>query len=135
MINGINSLTYNLLKSSIDASSARSKVISNNISNINTPGFKASSVSFEDNLNKIIKGENVSLTTTNKMHINDTDGSVQGYKIETDNSTSMRNDGNNVDIDKEMVKLSENNMYYNFLISRINGQISSRRYVITEGRK
>ena len=135
MINGINSLTYNLLKSSIDASGARAKVISNNISNVNTPGFKASSVSFEDNLNKVIKGEHIALTKTNKMHIGDSEGSGQGYKVETDNSTSMRSDGNNVDIDKEMVKLSENNMYYNFLISRISGQISSRRYVITEGRK
>lgn len=127
--------TYNLLKWGIDASSARGRVISNNIANVNTPGFKGSSVSFEKNLNDIIKGNTLMLKTTNSKHINEGVSNNTAYKVVKDESTSMRKDGNNVDIDKEMVELSSNNMYYNFLVSRLNGQISSKRYIISEGRK
>lgn len=135
MVQGADSLTYDMLKWAVDASAAKGRVISNNIANINTPEFKSSSVSFEKNLNDIINGDSLTLKTTNSKHMVDQGDTGKGYKVEKDESTSMREDGNNVDVDKEMVDLSSNNMYYNFLISRINGQISSKRYIISEGRK
>ncbi|KMT21696.1 flagellar basal body rod protein FlgB [Clostridium cylindrosporum] len=135
MVQSVDSITYNLLKGAIDASAARGKVISNNIANVNTPGFKESTVKFEENLQQAVKNNSISLKTTNKRHISDRKDFNSGYTVETDKSTSMRPDGNNVDIEKEMVELSSNNMYYNFLISRINGNISTKRYIISEGRK
>lgn len=135
MAQGVDSITYDLIKASLNASTARGKVISNNISNVNTPGFKGSNLNFEENLNSVLKGESTSLRLTNKRHISEDGDSAYLYKVERDDSVSMRQDGNNVDIEKEMVDLSSNNMYYNFLVSRINGKISSQRYVISEGRK
>lgn len=135
MVQRVDSITYDLIKGAIDASAARGKVISNNISNINTPGFKCSSVKFEENLSRTINGNDVGLNITNKRHFKDGGGLNGEYTIETDKDTSMRPDGNNVDVEKEMVDLSSNNMYYNFLISRLNGKISTQRFIISEGRK
>ncbi|MEF9934236.1 MAG: flagellar basal body rod protein FlgB [Clostridium sp.] len=135
MAGTIDSITYDLIKGAVDASAARGQVISNNISNVNTPKFKVSSVKFEENLASALSGDSISMKLTNRKHIPDESNSLNGYTVVKDEKTSLRPDGNNVDIEKEMVDLASNNMYYNFLVSRLNGKISSKRHVISEGRK
>lgn len=123
--------TYELLKKSLDASSLRGKVIANNIANINTKGYKKYTVSFEENLKESM--DDIELKTTDSRHIND--GSPFGeIKIEKDTSRSMREDGNNVDIDNEMANQAANNLMYNALISQVNSRLAMERYVIKEGR-
>lgn len=56
-------------------------------------------------------------------------------KIEQDTSRSMREDGNNVDIDNEMTNQAANSLMYNALISQVNSRIALERYVINEGRR
>lgn len=125
--------TYNLLKKGLDASALRSKVSANNIANINTKGYKRFNVSFEEYLQD--STENLNLKTTNNKHIQ---GESDGYgtiKVQQDTSTSMRADGNNVDIDNEMTNQAANAMMYNALISQVNSRLSMERYVISEGRR
>ena len=47
----------------------------------------------------------------------------------------MRTDGNNVDIDREMVQLSTNQLRYNALTQVLNGRYSLLRYILQEGRR
>jgi flagellar basal-body rod protein FlgB len=129
MSNGQN--VYNLIKEGLDASSLRSKVISNNISNINTKGYKAYTVTFEDNLKKSI--DDVELKTTKDRHIKE-DGADSDIKVLQDLSSSMNQDGNNVDIDNEMANQAANNLMYNALISQVNSRISLENYIIKDGR-
>ena len=49
--------------------------------------------------------------------------------------TSLRPDGNNVDLDSEMVKLSENQMLYETLAQLVRMKLTSLRSAITEGRR
>lgn len=51
-------------------------------------------------------------------------------KEEVDNSTSMRTDGNNVDIDNEMVNNSANALMYNALVTQANNRLATTRYII-----
>lgn len=115
-------IAYKLIKKSLDAASLRQKVISHNIANINTRGYKRSEVVFEDELKETLK-RNV--------------GNVDAIEPEVvvDNSTSMREDGNNVDIDLEMSNMAANNILYNTLVSQANYKLSMMRFVISEGRK
>lgn len=122
---------YDLLKEGLDASSLRSKVIANNISNLNTKDYKKYTVSFEDNLQKSI--DNVELKTTNEKHIKD-EGSGSDIAVQQDLSGSMNQDGNNVDIDNEMANQAANTMMYNALVSQVNSRISLERYIIKDGR-
>lgn len=121
---------YNLVKKGLDAASLRSKVIANNISNVNTKGYKRYYVSFEDTLKD--KMDTLELQKTDKLHIgnDEAEGSI---KVEQDTSTSMRNDGNNVDIDNEMTNQAANALMYNALITQVNSKLSMSRYVITGG--
>lgn len=119
---------YDLIKKGLDASSLRSKVISNNIANINTKGYKKYSVSFEDNLQQSI--DTIDLKKTKSQHISD--GTQPGeITVEQDLSSSMRQDGNNVDIDNEMANQAANTLMYNALISQVNSRIALQRYVIS----
>jgi flagellar basal-body rod protein FlgB len=122
---------YNLIKEGLDASSLRSKVIANNVANLNTKDYKAYTVSFEDNLNKSI--DDVELKTTNDKHIKD-NGAGSDITIQQDLSSSMNQDGNNVDIDNQMANQAANNLMYNALISQVNSRISLETYIIKDGR-
>lgn len=120
-------LVYNLLKKGLDASSLRSRAISNNIANINTKGYKRQYVSFEESLKENM--DNVNLKIEDDKHIQD--GTEYGeIKAETDDSSSMREDGNNVDIDNEMVNQAANTLMYNALVTQANSRLTMERYVI-----
>lgn len=121
---------FNLIKKDLDATSLRSKVIANNIANVNTKNYKSYNVSFEDTLNKSV--DDLELKTTDSRHIklgNDS-GDIS---ITQDNSTSMNNDGNNVDIDNEMANEAANTLMYNAMITEVSNKISNESYVITGG--
>lgn len=126
------SSSYDLLKQGIKASTLRAKAISNNIANINTKDYKAFNVVFEDNLNGT-NNQKLSMKKTNEKHI-DTNTSDGNITVEKDNSTSMRNDGNNVDLDIEKANQAANTMKYYALTQQASNKISMTKYVISGGR-
>lgn len=123
--------TYSLIKKSLDASVDRAQVIANNIANVNTKGYKRHYVTFEESLEESKK--KLDLDTTNNNHI--THGQKYGeIDVKRDESTSMRMDGNNVDIDNEMTNLAANTLKYNALITELNSRLSLKRYIINGGK-
>ncbi|MFT9371970.1 flagellar basal body rod protein FlgB [Liquorilactobacillus hordei] len=113
----------NLLKNSLDASALRSETISSNIANVNTSDYKAKRVEFENQLSSAL-----GLTTTNKNHIGI--GSANQARVTTDNTTSVDKNGNNVDLDIEMVNQSTNELYYSSVVSQLNGRYQMLNYVL-----
>ena len=136
--------TYDLLKSGLKASNLRAKAIANNMSNINTKNYKRFNVVFEENL----KSDNseFKMRTTNSDHYtsdssnlkrtrnshfsNDENTYGDNIKIEQDNSTSMRTDGNNVDLEIEKVNQAANTLKYNAMITSINNKFNGLKSVI-----
>lgn len=129
-MNDISESTYGLIKSGLNASALRGEVISNNIANINTSNFKRSYVSFEDQLKK--SSDELELKVTDDKHLGNSTG-VSTPKVLQDESTSMRTDGNNVDLESEKSNQAANTMLYNALVTSANGKISNLRYVVTGG--
>lgn len=124
-----NDSTYNFIKQGLNVSTVRGKAIANNIANINTAGYKKLEVSFEQALNN---EENISLRRTNVKHIGSIN-SEENINVTRDESTSMRADGNNVDLDVEKVNQAANTLMYNALVTQANSKLSTSRYVITSG--
>lgn len=123
--------TYNLLTKSMDASALRGKVIANNIANINTKGYKKFYVTFEETLEDSMGGDR--MKTDNSKHMQTTSNSGE-ITVKRDESTSMRQDGNNVDIDLEMTNQAANTLMYNALVKQVNSNISLKSYIISGGR-
>jgi len=122
---------YDLIKKSLDVSVERGKVIANNIANFNTKGYKRFYVTFEDNLKE--SQDKLALEVTDKKHIKN---SIEygEMEIKKDEATSVRKDGNNVDVDNEMTNLAANTLKYNALITELNSRISIKRYIISGGK-
>ncbi|WP_378957112.1 flagellar basal body rod protein FlgB [Pelosinus sp. sgz500959] len=123
-----------VLEQALSASSLRQKVISNNIANVNTPGYKKSEVSFEDMLQNAIGGDKLPMVKTNERHLGMGKDSIPNPQINTMSNTSIRTDGNNVDIDVEMADLAKNSIYYNAVVQQISNYFSGIKSAIKEGR-
>ncbi|AVP54212.1 flagellar basal body rod protein FlgB [Clostridium tetani] len=119
---------YDNIKRSLDVASTRGRVINNNISNVNVKGYKRHYVEFEESLRK--NRENLDLKFTKNRHIS-TEVEYGKMQIKRDETSSMRKDGNNVDIETEKVNQAANTLMYNALISQLNNRISTKRYIIS----
>ncbi|WP_251138585.1 MULTISPECIES: flagellar basal body rod protein FlgB [unclassified Exiguobacterium] len=113
---------YATMTQAVDRTVAAQKVISANIANVDTPGYKSKRVVFGDVLDSEMK---MSL----KRHATiGTSGSI------VEQSSAMRNDGNGVDIDLEMSELSRNQIEYEALVEQLNRKFSGIQSVIRGGR-
>ncbi len=105
-----------LLEKSIELRGKRNEVISSNIANRETPGFKAQDLVFEKQLEQAFYSKQTGpLKVTNARHFNGSDvstvSSVQGQKIVSFNPET-RYDDNSVDLDQEMAKLATNQIQF-----------------------
>ncbi|NLK73539.1 MAG: flagellar basal body rod protein FlgB [Clostridiales bacterium] len=135
-MNILNDKTMRLINKALNTAVYRNEAISNNIANVNTRNYKANRVVFEEELRNAMNGNKKKLYTTHENHIKLTD-SIDKIepKMVKDTTTSMRQDGNNVDIDMENANLAANQLLYNSLIQQASKKISLLRYVISEGKR
>lgn len=137
MIKGLFGSTK-VLEKALDGSWMRGEAISQNIANVDTPGYKKKTVSFEQALGEAIDSSGFKGFRTDKRHIpiGSTDFDSTDIKVTQDNaSLSMRLDGNNVDVDSEMALMAKNNIMYNTLIQKVSGEFRKLKSVISEGRR
>lgn len=119
----INSNAYNyidVLSKAADYSWTRNEIISNNLANGTTPGYKRKDVTFESYLmQELASGDSTSL----RKRINEVDLDNITSSVYTDYSQlSYRLDGNNVDIDTENVEFASNQLYYQTVLDTIDYQ-------------
>lgn len=133
------SSNMNYLPRGLTAATMRQEVISNNIANVNTPNFRKSVVNFEETLAKELYGEEnpagkLQMIRTRDKHLPAQHRPIHAVPtIVEDDTTIMREDENNVDIDIEMASLTKNQLYYNALVKQLNGHITGLKNVITSG--
>lgn len=124
--------TINSLEKALDYSTLRQKTISNNIANIDTPNYKAKDVSFKNVLAKEVDSQ-MRANRTSTKHIEFSQSNRVNAQLFTKSDTAYNHNGNNVDIDKEMASLAENQIYYNAVTERISGKFNSLKTVIKGG--
>ncbi len=130
----MNSANVNNLSRGLEAAGLRQKVLANNIANVNTPNFKRSEVVFETLLAKELYGDDsgrLNMVRTNDKHLPmNSEGGARAAMVQ-DNTTTMRTDNNNVDIDVEMANLAKNQIYYNAMAQSIGGYFTKMKNIIT----
>jgi flagellar basal-body rod protein FlgB len=138
----LSSEMMDLVQRSLDSAALSHKVIADNIANVDTPGFKRAEVVFGEKLKQAFEAranepQHLAAARTNVGHMEfeptpevDT---VQPEVI-TDSATSLRNDGNNVDVDREVSLLAQNTVWYNTLAQITEQQFASLRTAIREGK-
>jgi flagellar basal-body rod protein FlgB len=137
MSNGLFDKTINGLASSIAARQVRNNVTASNIANAETPGYHARKVDFENALSRALDMDGMnSLSTSDNNHF--AVGGLSAMKSKPDifenPEGSVNNDGNTVDIEKEMSALSENAILYKAALQLINKKMAALKYAASEGR-
>lgn len=121
----------NVLNKAADASYYRNELISNNIANVDTPGYKRKDLEFEVHLNRAIESAGDENDTLAKK-ISKMDLSEAKMVAYVDNSAlSYRLDDNNVDIATEEVELATNQLVYNGLVDSMTHEFNRIKSVLT----
>lgn len=124
------------LEKALDAAWLKNEAISNNIANVNTPGYKKVNVSFEEQLAGAAADFQIGSLKKDKdfLPIGNDIKNISDPVVSQDSFTSARQDDNNVDIDVEMADLAKNTIKYNALITQLSKQFTNIKMAIKEGR-
>ncbi len=105
-----------VLHKSLDAYSMRQKSISDNIANVDTPGYRRSEVGFEEDLKAALNKRGLFGYRTDPKHLSVGKPRIDDVKhipfIPKDES--LASGKNNVDIDREMSELAKNQIRFTY---------------------
>lgn len=113
------------LARNLDYRLQRHAAISANIANADTPRYRAVDVTFAQALGRA----RLPLAVTHPGHRNGT--TVQPRDRLILSGGEPRRDGNDVDIDAEMVRLAQNQIEYQFLARRLGGKFQKIKQAIS----
>ncbi len=129
--------TTSALGASLNMRLMRQNVISSNIANHETPGYHAKKLDFEEALARALDIDGMrKMTTSSGEHFAVGAGSIGklGPEIYENPDGAINNDGNTVDLEKEMASLTENSIMYKAALQLINKKMAALKYAISEGR-
>src|SRR5512147_176206 len=90
----------------LDGLSLRQQAISRNLANIDTPGYQAQTVNFEETLKHALENDgSLSMDVTNVAHLASASDSHGTFSVSMRPGGSFRADQNNVDVDVEMTDM------------------------------
>lgn len=127
----LNDNSMMLAQKTLDVTWAKQKTALDNIANVDTPGYKAKYVLFEDELrSKLSRFEG-------KMAVNKSDIShaikSARMQVRQSDAETIRMDDNNVNLDVEELEVTRNTYQYEYALRQISDQLSRLRLAI-EGR-
>ncbi len=121
----------NVLSAAADAAWTRNEILTNNIANVDTPGYKRQDIKFESILRNEIDRHKSEASSTLTQRVNDVDYTRLKPFVYTDNAElSTRLDGNNVDIETEQAELASNQLMYDGIITGLNGEFERMKSVL-----
>jgi flagellar basal-body rod protein FlgB len=106
----LESVTQAALQSALDGLSLRQKTIANNIANVNTPGYQAKRVQFEEALGRSVEQGSGAVDATTQRSLEPT-----------------RLDGNNVNLDTETLSNVDTVLRYQFATQAMNSELTAVR--------
>jgi flagellar basal-body rod protein FlgB len=108
--------SFKALEQLIHMAGMRHGVLTSNIANVDTPGYKAKDLKFQQALN-----DELQLTVTTPEHIQNSDNNAAA-PVETERQDAWA-DGNNVELDMEVAKMTENSMLFQAGVSMLTTKI------------
>lgn len=129
----IDDKTMQALAASLKYRQLRQELISSNIANAETPGYKAKKIDFEEALSRALDTDDqMNMKVTDEKHFNVGNGGFKNLQPEVsereDGIVSL--DGNTVDRDKELAEMAENKIMYDASVQLLNKKIGLLKYAV-----
>ena len=122
-----------LLHSSLSGLVKRQQAIANNLANMDTPGYRAMDVPFEQVLSREMRKEGeIRLAVTQPGHMASPSTMEQALAVQQ--PAVFKTDANGVDVDAEMAKLAETSISFNAVTQLMSGRLAIMRMAVREGR-
>jgi flagellar basal-body rod protein FlgB len=129
--------TLQALTTALNFREMRNELISTNIANANTPGFKAKKLDFEEALARALDVDGqMQMNTTDGKHHDVGNGGFNNLDPEVyDNPNGVVSEsGNTVDVEAEMATMAENKLMYDALVQLINKKMGIMKYALNSER-
>ncbi|MBF0123835.1 MAG: flagellar basal body rod protein FlgB [Magnetococcales bacterium] len=112
----------------------RQEIISTNVANVDTPGYKANRLEFEAELRAAMPAlDELPLSRSSPTHLPTPYGPHVEGELQTVETPILKGDGNSVNLEQEMAQQSANQLLYNYAAQSLNGQINTLRMAISGG--
>ncbi|MBI5056690.1 MAG: flagellar basal body rod protein FlgB [Nitrospirae bacterium] len=116
---------FKILEGLVQAANIRQKVISSNIANVDTPGYKAKDVKF----NNLLSSEK-KLLTTDPKHVGGANASTVSSTANVEDNLSWE-DKNNVELNVEVAKMTENALLHDTAVTILSSKIRMYKNAIS----
>ena len=124
--------TFHALESAISIAQQRHNCITGNISNLDTSNYKPKDIDFDTAMARALESDQrIALSGTHPGHIGV--GVAPGHRVEPFEQRGEWNGYNWVNIDREMLKLMENNLMHRAAVETLLRKIAILKEVIREG--
>lgn len=124
--------TYRILGKSLDISSRRNSLISANIANMDTIGYKPKDIDFQKALKNAMEKKTPEMSQTHRKHFSGISPNFVNMWGETQYEPDEQH-LDSVNIDTEMSNLAENNIKYRTTAEMLIRKISILKHAISEG--
>ena len=114
-----------LIEKALNIRSSYHKVISGNIANVATPGYKEKNMDFKKEIDRVMNSDASGSVISNGVEVTE--------NPESDGLSSL--DGNTVSVENQIVKLTENQVMYHSLVQVAAKRFSIMKFLISEGRR
>ena len=128
--------TVSVLGRTLDYRVRNQRVISSNIANIDTPGYRPKQLKFDEELRKAVDNDQLRLRKTDRNHLPGSQQFPSGGEsstVEEVPAESIAGDAS-LDIDREMTKMAKNNLLYEAAVKMLSRKFDLLRTAIEEKR-
>ena len=118
--------TMEMVQDRLSLSSTNQKLVSSNLANIDTPGYKTKSLSFDDALRQSLQDHVLQMVRTNSRDLDPASpvDALEKAKVV---------EGGPVNLETQMVGLAKNSLEYQYMIAMLNKKFSMLKTAITDG--
>ena len=126
-VNNISDILFRAMQ----VAAKRQDLLADNVANVDTPFYKRRDLNFREMMRYILEDKtSVPLRSTDDRHFVYPGGN-RFPRVQKDENLSWRSDRNNVDIDKELIELMQNSMWYSGVAQLLSMRFGTIRSILS----
>jgi flagellar basal-body rod protein FlgB len=133
-VNLLHDQTLEAASSYLGRLSQRYQILSSNLANIDTPGYKTKDIPFHATMQELLSDESITMRSSRPEHSGQWTPVQPQTQVFEVPGLPAREGSNNVDLDKELVKLSETTFGYSVMSQMVRSKLHIIASSIAEGR-